>query len=110
MGSTTTRRRLASLLMCCASVSVAACGSGGDRPETISRDVFVDTYVDLRTSALDTEEQRVDSVMRARILEEHGVTAQDLTHFADVHGAELEFMRDVWNDIEARLDRTPAQN
>jgi hypothetical protein len=83
---------------------LAACG--GRVPETIDREVFIDTYVDLRTAALDTDSTKVSETERTDILARHGVTEDDLVTFADVHATELEFMRDVWNDVELRMDRT----
>jgi hypothetical protein len=88
---------------------VLACGlaaCGGSAPETIDREVFIDTYVDLRTAALDTDSAKVAETDRAEILARHGVTEEDLLAFAEVHATELEFMRDVWNDVELRMDRT----
>ncbi len=83
-------------------VALTACGGGAD---TIDRDVFVATYVDLRVAALQTDSARVAEGQREEILERHGVTEADLTTFAEVHAADLEFMRDVWADVEAAMDR-----
>lgn len=110
MGPTSMSHRLAAVFVLGLTAMTTACGSGNDLPETITREVFIDTYVDLRMTALNSQDQRVDSAGREQILAEHGVTADDLTLFADVHGAELEFMRDVWNDIEVRLDQPPNSN
>lgn len=88
----------------------AACGSGtGDSPDSIESEVFIQTYVDLRTSALDTDSQRLAPVDRETILREHSVTVEELTHFAKSHGDDLDFMREVWNEVELRLDRMPAR-
>jgi len=83
----------------------AACTSG---PETIDRDVFVATYVDLRVAALDTDSALLAAPDREAILQRHGVTEADLTTFAEVHAAELEFMRDVWAEVETAMDREPG--
>ena len=82
-------------------------GPGGD---AIDRDTFVATYVDLRVAALETDSTRLAATDREEILARHGVTGDDLTHFAEVHAAELEFMREVWNEIELALDREPDSN
>jgi len=82
------------------------CG-GGPQGDTIDREVFITTYVDLRIAALDTDSARVGESERDAILQQHGVTADDLTTFADVHGADLEYMRDVWAEVELRLDSDP---
>jgi hypothetical protein len=87
-----------------------ACGSGtGGSPDTIDSEVFIQTFVDLRISALDTDSQRIAPLDREAILSEHSVTADDLTQFATTHGDDLEFMREVWNEVELRMDRMPAR-
>lgn len=84
---------------------LAGLACSGPAEETIDRQVFIDSWVELRIAALDTDSQRVATADRDSILERHGVTAEDLTRFADVHATDLDFMRDVWNDIELRMDR-----
>ena len=75
-------------------------GAGG----VIDREVFIQTYVDLRVAALETETQLLSDEARTEVLARHGTTAADLMRFAEANGRELEFMRDVWNDVEARMD------
>jgi hypothetical protein len=88
-------------------VGCLACGGGGDR--AIDRQVFIDTWVDLRIAALQTDSQRLAASDREEILQRHGVTVEDLTRFAETHATDLDFMRDLWNDVELRLDR-PAND
>lgn len=88
---------------------VVACGPAPEE-QTIDRETFIQTYVDLRVAALDTDTQRLAEPDREAILTRHGVTAEDLMRFAQVHAPELEYMRDVWNEIELRLDRTPPSS
>ena len=88
---------------------IASCGS--DQPQVdgaIDRAVFIQTYVDLRMTALDTDSQRLADPARDSVLTHNGVSADDLTHFADAYGAEPEFMREVWAEIETLLDRPPG--
>lgn len=87
-------------------VVIGACGPP-EPTDVIDRDVFIATYVDLRTAALDTDTMRLSDQDRSAVLARHGVTADELVRFAQVHGGDLEFMRDVWNDVELALDRTP---
>lgn len=87
-------------------VGVAAC-SGDPGADAIDRDVFIDTYVDLRVAALETDSVRLGDGQRSEILARHGVTEEDLVHFAEAHATRLEFMRDVWNEIELRMDVDP---
>ncbi len=84
--------------------AAAAC-SGGPAADTIEREVFIATYVDLRIAAFDTDSGRVAAAEKDEILTRHGVSEEDLTAFAEVHSADLEFMRDVWNEVEAQLDQ-----
>lgn len=81
-----------------------ACGSDGSGPTLIERDVFIDAYVDLRVAALRTDSQRIAHEDRVEILSRHGITDQDLLDFADVNAGRLDFMRDVWNEVEVRLE------
>lgn len=73
----------------------------------IDREAFIDAYVELRVAALDTDSQRVAASDRDAILDRIGITDDDLLRFVEFHGGDLEFMRDVWNDVELRLDRPP---
>ena len=88
-----------------AAALLAGLACDGPAEETIDRQVFIDTWVELRIAALDTDSQRIAAADREAVLERHGVTADDLTRFAEVHATDLDFMRDVWNDIELRMDR-----
>jgi hypothetical protein len=71
---------------------------------TIDREVFIATYVDLRTAVLRSEEHELADRDRARILSDHDVTEDDLLEFAAVHGTDVAFMRAVWDEVEGRLD------
>lgn len=105
---TVLRRRTRPLAAAVLAWLLTACGGGV--PQTIDRDLFIDTYVDLRMAALDADSAKLSDADRGEILTRHGVTEEDLLSFAEIHAAELEFMREVWNDVELRLDRTAAGN
>lgn len=82
----------------------AGCEENGG-PETISREVFVETYVALRVAEL--RERRDDGISaeaRERVLAEQGVTEEELLTFAEVHGRDVNFMEQVWDEVETRLD------
>lgn len=96
-------------LVAAAVFGLAACGGDPDRG-AIDREVFIDTYVDLRVAALETDSVRLGDGQRAEILARHGVTAEELVHFTEAHSTRLEFMRDVWNEVEVRMDRDPEAN
>lgn len=80
---------------------------GGERASeaagTISRQVFVDTYVELRMTALHSPDGRVSPEVKAEILESNGVTEADLLDYVDAHGARLQFMVEVWAEIDDTL-------
>ena len=92
----------ASLLL----LGTVACSGGA--VDTIDREVFIATYVDLRMAALETDSARIARADRDEILQRHGVTAGDLEAFAELRGDDLDFMRDVWNEVELRMDVDPA--
>ena len=84
---------------------VVAVGCGPEAPEgVIDREVFIEAYVDLRIAALDAENQEIGEAARDAILASHGIEADDLLEFAEVHARDLELMRDVWNEVEVRMD------
>ena len=89
---------VALLLMACQSDSAAP------TQETLERDVFIDTYVELRMHSLNAPNQLISNEDRDRILAQRGITADDLIEFAEIHGADVVFMREVWNEVEERLE------
>ena len=92
----------------------AACGNDGASPEveTISQELFVETYVALRTVGLRSPNQMPSEEDRQQVLSEKGVTQEDLFTFVEVHGRNVEYMRDIWNIIEVRIEelRTPPDS
>jgi len=93
--------------MCATLVTWAACGAPSD--DAIDREVFIDTYVALRVAALETDSQRIATPDRDSILADYSVAEGDLDYFAEVHAEDLDFMRDVWHDVELRMDRTASE-
>jgi len=87
-----------------------ALGCDSSAQDAIERDVFIATYVDLRIAASETDSLRIGDVERTEVLARHGVTGDELTHFADVYADDLEFMREVWNEVEVQLDHEPEAN
>ena len=85
-----------------------ACSGG--TADSIDREVFIATYVDLRMAALETDSARIGTAERDEILQRHGVSADDMKTFTEVHAGDLEFMRDVWNEVEVRMDVEPEGN
>jgi hypothetical protein len=93
-------------------VALLAPACTSESPATIERETFVATYADLRVAALRTDSGWLSDAQRTDVLSRHGVTPEDLTTFADVHGPDLAFMRQLWNDVEVRMDslRSPADD
>ena len=83
---------------------LASACSSVDVGDAIDRELFIQTYVDLRVAALETETKELSGEGRAEVLARRGVIADDLVRFAEVHGRDVDFMRDVWNDVELRMD------
>jgi hypothetical protein len=87
---------------------IATVACSGSAVDTIDREVFITTYVDLRMAALETDSARIAASDRDEILQRNGVTAEDLTSFAELHADDLDFMREVWNEVELRMDVEPG--
>lgn len=89
-----------------------ACGGepAPEAAETIPRDVFVGTYVELRLSALRSPDGRVSPEARAEILEAKGVSEADLLEFVDVYGARVPFIVEVWAEIDDTLRSLRTQD
>lgn len=69
----------------------------------IDEETFVATYTDLRITAMGWESQRLPAEERDAVLESHGVTADDLREFVQVHGRNVPVMNRIWNDISANV-------
>lgn len=88
-------------------VSAFACrGDSTASPDMdgMDRETFIATYVDLRTAVIRGDEHELSDQDRTRILSEHGVTEADFTDFIEAHGSDVAFMREVWDEVESRLD------
>jgi len=77
--------------------------------DTDGREVFMGAYVDLRLAALSSGTTLLGSV-RDSILAVYGVTGEELLEFVDTHGEDVQFMRDLWAEIEGRLLERLEQN
>jgi hypothetical protein len=103
------RPRSASTLLLPVLLLAAACG--GAEPETIERESFIATYVDLRRAALQNPGAQIGPPQRDEVLARHGVSEEDLLSFVEVHGRDVDYMAGVWGEVEARLhpqDSVPA--
>lgn len=71
--------------------------------ETIDRETFVATYVDLRRAALSSPGQTLSDADRERVLRQNAVSEGELIAFADAWGRDARYMTRVWEDVGARL-------
>jgi hypothetical protein len=93
-----------SALICLALAAGLAGCSDPPPEETISRERFIEVYVALRSEAHSPDAPgEIDPEVRDRILAEHGVEAEELIHFVEVHGEDLQYMFEVWSEVEERL-------
>ncbi|MFQ5538552.1 MAG: hypothetical protein ACE5GJ_13995 [Gemmatimonadota bacterium] len=86
---------------------LAACGSDVSAPggESVpSRETFITAYVELRSAALRSDDGILSDSARTDILGRLGVTDRQLLRFVEVHGEDVDFMKEVWDEVEARLD------
>lgn len=94
-----------SWLLLSLAVVLWGCSGGAPTPATttISKDKFITTFVKLREAAVTVDSAGLDSA-RTAVLRQAGVTQQDMLAFAEVHGRDVAFMKDVWNEVEQRLE------
>jgi hypothetical protein len=98
--------------LCLALVSaVAACGGGETDvpPDVMDRETFISTYVDLREAVIATPDFRIPPEQRAEILSRHGVDGENLIRFAEAHGEDLDYMNEVWMEVDTRVQRREAK-
>lgn len=92
------------LLLASVSVAAACGGSPTDDATAIDRQTFIDAYVDLRVAALQADDFVVPIEERDAILARHGLDADDMLRFADVHGRDVDFMNGIWAEVEQRIE------
>jgi len=99
--------RLASAL----TMLVAACGGTEPDPtlKTIPADQFIDTYVELRLTALRNADGEITPEQRDSILSVREVRSEQMLEFAEVHGRRAQFMQTVWDSVEARFSEKRAE-
>ena len=77
---------------------------------TAEREVFIETYVDLRAKAMAAGTTEIEAGVRDSILAVYGVTGEELVEFIDIHGEDVQFMSDLWGEIEELLTEWFEQN
>ena len=78
--------------------------------DTVGREAFVGVYVDLRAAALSLGTTETGADVRDSILASYGVTGEELLEFVDTHGERVEFMSEIWSEIEGMLSERLEQN
>ena len=76
----------------------------------MGREAFIGVYVDLRAAALSLGTTETGLDVRDSILAVYGVTGEQLLEFADIHGERVEFMSELWSEIEGLLSERLEQN
>jgi hypothetical protein len=84
-------------------VCMSCSGGNSASEETIDRETFVATYVDLRRTALSSPGQTLTDADRERVLRQNAVSEDELIAFADAWGGDTSYMTGVWEDVGARL-------
>jgi len=75
----------------------------GPESGSLDRATFVDAWVDLRTAALASPAREISPTERDRILAERGVTQEELLTFAEVHGSDVSYMKEIWDEVALRM-------
>ena len=70
---------------------------------TAEREAFIETYVELRARALASGTTEIEAEARDSILAVYGVTGEELVEFIDIHGEDVQFMGDLWGEVEGLL-------
>jgi len=76
---------------------------GPEEPEPLVREAFVETYTALRQAAMQSPSGVIAPEDRERILAEQGVSEAELVSFAETHGANAEFMRAIWQEVQDKI-------
>lgn len=91
-------------------VAAGGCGnsaSGPSRGDTISRERFVEAFYELRKEGIRSPMMEISLQARDRILEDLGVTEEELITFAEAWGTDGEMMQGIWEEVDSlmKLDR-----
>ncbi len=80
----------------------------GSEP-TIEEDRFVAVMADLRGEMQELDGRILGEAERGTILQRHGVTEEDLLHFADNYGPDVSFMHRVWTRVDSTMAARTAE-
>ena len=90
-------------------ILLSSFGCGGSESDLTSASLmepedFIETYVALRTAHLASEDGEVTQEIRSRVLDRQGILEEDLVAFVETYGDNLILMREIWDEIELRLE------
>ena len=86
-----------------AALCLLGCHEDTDPSGVIEREVFIATWVDLRTTAAKYVGGALPASERTHLLRERGVSEDQLLAFVDVHGEDPRYMLEVWTEVERRM-------
>ena len=95
------RRVLGAALALGTLLSLEACGR--ERETTISRERYVDVYVRILRAAEAARDSSAATDSARRILQERGLSEDDLVEFARQYVEEAAVLAEIWGEIETRL-------
>lgn len=84
-------------------LAFAACQSGSAPADPISRDEYIDIYVEILQVADEAPDSVTASERALAILARRGVSEEDLLAFAHNHMRDPQYLVDIWSEIEERL-------
>lgn len=64
----------------------------------------MEAYMELRIVGLSVEGQEMTTSIRNQVLDSLGLEPEDLLHFVEVHGNDVEYMRSLWVEVDSLLD------
>jgi signal transduction histidine kinase len=96
--------RLPVLLML---MAAAGCGLTDPRAANgageLSRDNFTAAYVALRRAQLQNPTPAAFEAAKRQILEQHGVSEDDMMDFVQRHSRDVQYMAELWESLELRI-------
>jgi len=84
-------------------ISCTKDNAGPEEGSTISRETFVEAYVQLRVQALRSPREELPLEERDEILARMGLEDQDLLTFVEIRGREVQVMRKIWEEVDSIL-------
>ncbi len=87
-------------------LSAAGCSlddSRRDSDQVISRETFIEAYVQLRAASVRYPDDQIPLEARDSILQVLDLTPEDLLTFVEAHGNDPGFMYEVWEEVSVRF-------